>query len=158
MEETGSTREDVLEAANEVRRSVTRMARRLRRLRFDHEVRGAKLSLLGWLFRSGAPMTATDLARLERLKPQSLTRLIAELEQRGLIQRRQDALDRRQILIDITPEGRELLIADAQRQNEWLSQAVAERLTVVERELLRIASKLLDQLTEDESGQPQNLP
>ena len=127
MDETGCIPEAVFGAANEVRRSVTRMARRLRRLRSDQSVRGTKLGLLGWLFRRDAPMTATELAGLEQLKPQSLTRLIADLEQRGLIQRRQDDVDRRQMLIEITPKGRELLIVDAQRQPKCVAAFLPER-------------------------------
>jgi DNA-binding MarR family transcriptional regulator len=158
MEESGRIPEGMFAAANEVRRGITRMARRLRRLRSDHGVRGSKLSILGWLFRRGTAMTATDLARLERLKPQSLTRLVADLEQRGLIQRHQNDFDRRQILIEITPKGRELLVGDAHSQNEWWSRARTTRLTAAECELLRITSKLLDQLAEDDADAPQNLP
>jgi DNA-binding MarR family transcriptional regulator len=156
MEGTGCTPEGDL--ANELRRSIARMARKLRRLRPDQEVRGTKLSILGWIFRRGAAMTATDLARLERLKPQSLTRVIADLERRGLIQRRPDDFDRRQMLIEITPKGCELLVVSAQVQNEWLSQAMAARLTAPERELLRIASQLLDQLSEEDTDTPPRLP
>jgi DNA-binding MarR family transcriptional regulator len=147
--------EEILSAASRIRRSVTRMARCLRRLRSDNEVRGSKLSLLGWLFRATRPMTASDLAHFERLQPQSLTRVIADLEAGGLILRRQDEVDRRQLLIEITPEGRDLLIHDAQRQNAWLAQVMTSRLTHAEREVLEIASELLDQLADedpDETG------
>ena len=91
-------------------------------------------------------MTATDLARLERLQPQSLTRIIAELDEQGLIRRTTAEQDRRQILIEITEAGRELLVVDAYRQNQWLMETMAAQLTKAEREILAVAADLLDKL------------
>jgi len=150
MPEICQPAEDIWSAASATRRSVTRMARCLRRLRSPHGVSGSKLSLLGRLFRAARPMTATDLARSERLQPQSLTRLIADLEEGGFIYRRQDETDRRQLLIEIAPKGRELLIQDAQQQDTWLAHVMTTRLTRAEREMLRIACELLDQLADEE--------
>jgi len=93
-------------------------------------------------------MTATDLARLERL--QSLTRIIAELDERGLIRRTPAEEDRRQVLIEITQAGRELLVVDAYRQNQWLTETLAARLTKAEREILGIAAELLDKLASEQ--------
>lgn len=95
-------------------------------------------------------MTATDLARLERLQPQSLTRIIADLEEQGLIRRRQDEVDRRQILIEITQQGTDLLVLDAHRQNLWLSQVLTTRLSKAERNILDIAAELLDGLSDED--------
>jgi DNA-binding MarR family transcriptional regulator len=150
MPETCLPAEDIWSTASATRRSVTRMARCLRRLRSPHGVSGSKLSLLGCLFRAARPMTATDLARTERLQPQSLTRLIADLEEGGFIHRRQDDVDRRQVLIEIAPKGRELLIQDAQQQDTWLARVMTTRLTRAERQVLRIASELLDQLADED--------
>jgi DNA-binding MarR family transcriptional regulator len=142
--------EDMWRIASATRRSITRMARCLRQLRSPHEVSGSKLSLLGRLFRAARPMTATDLAHIEHLQPQSLTRIIADLEEGGLIHRREDEKDRRQLLIEITPKGCDLLIQDAQRQNAWLVQMMTTQLTRAEREILRISSELLDQLADED--------
>jgi len=146
MNERQTPSEEDAQRATKIRRSVTHLARRLRGLRSDHGVSGSKLAILGWLFRAGTPMTATDLARLERLQPQSLTRIIAELDDERLIQRTPDAADRRQVLIEITQTGKELLIIDAYRQNQWLMEVMAGRLTKSEREILAIAADLLDAL------------
>jgi DNA-binding MarR family transcriptional regulator len=101
-------------------------------------------------FAGGTPMTATDLARLERLQPQSLTRIIAELDEQGLIRRTPDAADGRQLLIEITQAGKDLLVVDAYRQNQWLMEAMAAKMTRAEREILAIAADLLDKL----AGEP----
>lgn len=134
--------------ASIVRRGVTGLAWRLRRLRADQAVSPAKLALLGRLYRADRPLTAVDLARLEGLQPQSLSRLIAELDQTGLIARRPDDADRRQILITISEQGRTLLVADAARQDLWLGQAMAEQLTATECEVLRLAGALLLRLAD----------
>jgi DNA-binding MarR family transcriptional regulator len=112
------------------------------------------------LQRGGKPMTATDLARLERLQPQSLTRIIADLEEQGLIRRRQDEVDRRQILIEITQTGTDLLVLDAHRQNVWLSQVLTTRVSKAERNILDIAADLLDGLSDEDPhlAEPQAEP
>jgi DNA-binding MarR family transcriptional regulator len=135
-----------LQTADDLRRATTRLARRLRRLRANHDVSAAKLAILGQLYRAGQEMTAVDLARLENLQPQSLTRIIAELDERGLLARRPDEVDRRQILIQITQAGRELLARDAQAQTAWLAQAIDTTLTGTEQALLHLAIGLLDRI------------
>jgi DNA-binding MarR family transcriptional regulator len=149
MNERKTPNEEDAKAATKLRRSVTHLARRLRGLRSDHGISGSKLAILGWLFRGGTPMTATDLARLERLQPQSLTRIIAELDDEGLIRRTPAEQDRRQVMIEITQSGKELLVVDAYRQNQWLQATMATSLTKAERELLAIAADLLDKLASE---------
>jgi DNA-binding MarR family transcriptional regulator len=144
---------DLYNRANPIRRSLSDVARRMRSLRADHGVSAAKLSVLGQLLRAGAPLTATDLAALERLQPQSLTRIIADLDEQGFITRRQSEKDRRQIEIGITAAGTALMRRDAHRQNLWLAQAMAERLTPAERAMLDLAAELLDRLA-DQPAEP----
>ena len=149
MDERQTPNEEDENVTTQVRRSVTHLARRLRGLRANHGVSGSKLAILGWLFRAGTPLTATDLARLEGLQPQSLTRIIAELDEQGLIRRTADVADRRQVLIEIAQAGQELLVIDAYRQNQWLTETMARKLTKAEREILAIAADLLDQLASE---------
>lgn len=140
---------DILRSADALRRSMARLNRVLRKLRADHGVSAAKLSVLGRLHRAGGPLTAVDLARQESLQPQSLTRIIAELDERGLVRRRPDDTDRRQVLIEISEPGRELLVVDARAQNAWLAAAIEAKLTGMEQGLLALATSLLDRLAED---------
>jgi DNA-binding MarR family transcriptional regulator len=143
-----------LHTANDLRRAITRLARRLRRLRADHGVSAAKLSILGLLHRAGAPVTAGDLARQENLQPQSLTRILAELNEAGLIARRQDETDRRQTLIELTAPGSALLAQDAARQTAWLTAAIDGSLTGMEQGLLSLSIPLLNRLAEAQTPTP----
>ncbi len=140
---------DALKAANAVRRSVTGVSRRLRRLRADHGVSPSKLVILGRLALARRKVTAADLAEAEGLKPQSLTRILADLEARSLVRREPSGVDRREILIEITGEGYDLLSSDARRQNRWLAEAMATTLTPAESDILLVAARLLDRLCEN---------
>jgi DNA-binding MarR family transcriptional regulator len=150
MKEKGRPEDDALMTATKLRRAVTLMARRLRKLRSDHGFSGSKLSILGHLFRANQAMTATDLARLERLQPQSLTRIIADLDEQSLIHRRQGDIDRRQLLIEITQKGKDLIILDAHRQSEWLAFTIEAKLTDAERQFISITADLLNELAEED--------
>jgi DNA-binding MarR family transcriptional regulator len=126
------------------------MGRRLRALRSSDAVSASQLSMLGHLYRANQSMTAAELARLERLQPQSLSRIIAELDEQGLIRRWQDDADRRQLLIEITPAGNELLLRDADRQSKWLAALMTRQLSKAEREIVSVAADLLDELAEQD--------
>lgn len=137
---------DVAVRAIRIRRSVQRLARQLRFRRADRGISGTKRSVLGTLFRADKALTASDLARLEHLQPQSLTRAVAELEQAQLIERTTDESDRRQLLISITEAGRNLLIVDAQAQVRWLAAAMSSQLSEAEQNVLAIAADLVDRI------------
>jgi DNA-binding MarR family transcriptional regulator len=133
--------------AHEVRQSVMRLARRLRQQRPDNGLSQTKLVVLGRLDRAG-PTTATALAESERIQPQSITRAIAELVAQDLVARRPHPTDRRQVLLEITPAGLEVITTDRRGRDEWLATAMATTLTPAEQEFLRVASTLLDRLAE----------
>jgi DNA-binding MarR family transcriptional regulator len=103
--------------------------------------------VLGRLYRHGES-TATGLAAHLRIQPQSMTRLIADLERRRLITRRADDADRRQSLLGITDQGAQLLTEDIRDQRVKLAQIIVEALTPAEQEMLRLAAGLMDRLAE----------
>ena len=139
--------EETMATARALRRGATQLYRRLRAERMSHGLSPSKLSVLGRLALSG-PLTVTALAAKERVQPQSLTRTLTDLEESSLIVRRQDLVDRRQSLTEITALGEDLLRNDARRQATWLATAMSSILTPVERELLRLAAQLMRQLAD----------
>ncbi|MGA8941549.1 MAG: MarR family transcriptional regulator [Thermoactinomyces sp.] len=52
---------------------------------------------------------ATDIANLMEVKPSAVTLMIDRLEARRWVRRSQDTSDRRVIIIELTPEGKEIL-------------------------------------------------
>ena len=134
-------------AATSLRRGTMRLGRRLRMERPEHGVASAELSVLGLLHRRG-PMSAGELAWAERVQPQSLTRTLAALEERGEVRRQPDPADRRRSVLSITEHGRELLIADVAQRDSWLTMAMAEQLSPAETQLLMMAGELMERLAE----------
>jgi DNA-binding MarR family transcriptional regulator len=137
--------EPTIDTANQLHRSALRLLRVLRATRPAKGSSTSKLAVLGRLYQDGKT-TATALAGYLRIQPQSLTRLVADLERHKLITRRQDDADRRQSLIQITEAGTRLLMEEIGVQRVTLAETMAKELTVTEQELLRLASGLMDQL------------
>jgi DNA-binding MarR family transcriptional regulator len=130
-----------------LRQAMGQLGRRLRAERVSNGLSRSRLSLLNLLTLNG-PMTASALAAAERLQPQSLTRMLSRLETDGLIVRKPDDADRRQVRIDITREGVAVLDEDNDRREAWLARTMAERLTPTERELLILAAGLMERLAD----------
>lgn len=130
-----------------LRRGAMRLSRRLRLERPEHAVPGAELSVLGLLYRRG-PLSAGQLAQAERVQPQSLTRTLGALEERGRIARQPDPADRRRSLLSITEAGAELLLADIAQRDSWLALAMADQLSPAETQLLMMAGELMERLAE----------
>jgi DNA-binding MarR family transcriptional regulator len=96
---------------------VSRLARELEQ-RLDpvfarHGLEGGLFDVLATLRRSGAPyrMRPADLAQAVMLTSSGTTKRLDRLETAGLIVRRPDPQDRRGLLIELTPAGRQLIDA-----------------------------------------------
>jgi DNA-binding MarR family transcriptional regulator len=107
----------------------------------------AKLAVLAQLRREGVT-TVTALAGYLGIQPQSLTRLLADSENEGFINRHQDQNDKRRCLLEITATGSRLLAEEAHKRESRLAAAMARVLTPTEREVVRIASSLMDRLAD----------
>lgn len=136
------TAPDVQTASRSIMSAVLQLSRRLRAQRPASSVSLSQLSVLGTLNRLGA-MPAARLAGHERLQPQSLTRVIAEMEAAGLIRRRRGTADRRTLIIELTAHGRLVLARDIGARREWLERAMAAALGPTERALLQLSADLM---------------
>ncbi len=134
---------EAYETAVALRRASTRLALRLRAERTGLGSTG--VAVLGQLHRRGA-LTASEIAAAERVQPQSLTRVLASLEEQQLISRQQDTHDRRRHTIELTDRGRQLLKEHMKSSDDWLAEAIGERLNPTERAVLQLAAGILDQL------------
>jgi|NGEPerStandDraft_6_1074524.scaffolds.fasta_scaffold09443_3 DNA-binding MarR family transcriptional regulator len=120
----------------------------VRRLRAEHSFPFTQGSVLGRLDREGCKSIG-DLATIERVRPQSMTQTIADLQDDGLIERRPDPSDGRRTLVELTERGRQTLQADRRHREGWLARAIADDLTPQEQKLLADALPLLERLAED---------
>ncbi|MER6951084.1 MarR family transcriptional regulator [Nonomuraea sp. NPDC000554] len=140
--------EELHETAASLRRAAVGLARRLRDERPAEGLGRLALSLLGHLRRNGA-MTAGDLAAAEHLQPQSVTRVLATLEERGLIRRSRDPDDRRRHHIVLTDQGAAALTEQVSDSDTRLAETMSRTLTPAECRILSVAAGLIDQLLED---------
>ena len=90
-------------------------------------------------------MTTADLARAEAMKPQSMSTILAGLEQEGLVERRPHPTDGRQILFSLTAQGVEARRKRSVAKHEWLLAAVA-KLSPAEQQTLLSAAVLIRSL------------
>src|SRR6478609_4458542 len=131
--------------AHALRPSVMRLARRLRQMRDDTlGLNSNQLSAMAVLLNSGDQLMG-ELAALELVQPPSMTRIVNGLEERGYVARRPDPQDRRQCLVTLTDSGREVLIANRARRDEWLAVRIAE-LDPEERDVLRKVVPILEKV------------
>lgn len=135
--------------ASELRVAVMRLRRRLANERDpENDVGIGVMAVLGCLYRNGE-CTVGELAVFEKVQPPSMTRAVRKLDERGYVARRPHETDGRLVLVSLTDEGRELVIADRRRRDEWLARQL-RALNPAERDALRVAVPLLDRLaTED---------
>ena len=127
-----------------LRPSLLRLTRLIRNQRVDMTVTLTQLSAMATLSNCGA-MSAGELANRERVQPPSMTKVLANLEERGLVRRAAHPTDKRQAIIEITDAGLGLLDSERQSRDAWLSRRLAE-LTPQERALLRDVIPVLDKL------------
>jgi DNA-binding MarR family transcriptional regulator len=138
------TRTTIAELAALLRPSLLRVTRVIRNQRVDMSITLTQLSAMGTLHKHG-PMSAGELASCERVQPPSMTKVLAMLEERGLVRRDAHPGDRRQAIIAITDDGVALLDSERRSRDAWLSQRLVQ-LTADERALLRDVVPVLDKL------------
>jgi DNA-binding MarR family transcriptional regulator len=127
--------------ASALRLSLLRATRRLRAQRVNTAVTLSQLSALATVGKSG-PLSAGEIAAIERVQPPSMTKILASLEQAGWIERSPHPDDRRQSVIAITAAGLDLLTEETRARDEWL----ARRLVDFSAEDLRKLSEAVDVL------------
>jgi len=119
-----------------------RFTRRLRQEAGD-DLSPSLVSVLACLERKG-PLTLGELAALERVKPPSVTRMVAALESKGLVRREADPTDGRVSRMSVTADGSRTLQRSRTRKTAYLAKrlatlnvedatALAETLPVLER-------------------------
>ncbi len=125
---------------------VMRLARRLRQ-QAEGDVTASLLSALSSVERLG-PLTLGELASVEQVQPPSMTKIVARLEEMGLVTREADARDRRVARVRVSDEGRRYVARSRTRKNAYLAERL-RRFDSEERGLLEQALPLLERLVEE---------
>jgi DNA-binding MarR family transcriptional regulator len=130
--------------ATALRDAIMRLNRRLRQSRPVGDLTLTQVSVLNGLELAGA-LTPRELAEAERVQPPTMTRIVAKLEERGLVQRTPHPTDGRQVILAATEAGRTVVQEQRRARDAWLAQRLAA-LSLDERETLRRAAELLDRI------------
>lgn len=135
-------------AAN-LRNAITRLTKKLR----TRSATGEKLSLterstMALLDQHGQLMP-TELAAMEHITTQSMSQVLAHLQELGFIIRTASETDKRKVLISLSPLGTETLHRVRNEREEWLNKALNELCTPEERELLQQALVPLGKLVDE---------
>lgn len=108
----------------------------------------SQMSVLKRLDRGGAA-TAADLARAEKIRPQSVIATVNSLRAEGYVTRTPHPTDGRQLLVSLTDRGRALVRERREAGHGRIAELIATRLTAEEQRLLAEAVPLLRRLAED---------
>ncbi len=138
------TRAEV-ELAARLRILVMRLSRRLRQ-EAGSEATASQLSALATIDRLG-PLTLKDVAGHEGVRPPTMTRIVARLEEDGLVSREVDSADRRVARVAVTAEGRRVLQRSRTRKAAFLARQLRS-FEPREKATLEEAMRLLERMME----------
>jgi len=139
---------DAGEVAGALRTSIGLLVRRLRQLKAEGELTLPESAVLARLDRGGAT-TATALAKLEQISPQSMGATLAGLETRGLVKRGPDPQDGRRAVVSATKAGLRELRDRRNASAAELARALASGFSRSERKQLLVAATLLERLAQN---------
>jgi len=83
------------------------------------------------------------------MRPQSMSAIVAPLQEAGLVSGSPDPSDGRQTLISLTPKCLKRLQEGRAARQDWLTATIAQRLSAQEQEKLQAALELLARLVEE---------
>jgi DNA-binding MarR family transcriptional regulator len=136
------------EVAGALHASVRLLVQRLRQTQaVEGDLSSPETSALARLDGMG-PTTAAELARLERISPQSMGATVAGLEARGLLGRAPDPADGRRSILSLTADGRALLQRRRSARSGHLSEALESAFTRAEVKQLQAAAPLIERLAQ----------
>lgn len=140
--------------ASKLRLAVVRLNRRLRAQRSGEPVSLTQVSALSTLHKCG-PVSPGKLAEREGVRPPSMTRVIAALEERGYVYRSAHPSDGRQSVVGLTGSGEEYIQAAISVREAWLDEHLAA-LSDAEREVLDQAAEIIARMAETPQEEPRS--
>jgi DNA-binding MarR family transcriptional regulator len=93
--------------------------------------------------------TVSSLARAEGMRPQSMSAIVAPLQEAGLVRGAPDPNDGRQTRMSLTPKCVKWLQEGRAARQDWLTATISQKLSVHEQQELQAALELLARLVED---------
>jgi DNA-binding MarR family transcriptional regulator len=142
---TADPSDDRTDLAEQLRQAIGRFVRTTRAQ--ADTLPPTRAETLSHLDREG-PQTIAELAARRRVKHQSMSRTIGELEELGYVSRAVNPADGRGFVITLTRAGAAALEVDRVARREWVATAIAAKLTPAEHRQLAAVPALLDRLSD----------
>jgi DNA-binding MarR family transcriptional regulator len=134
--------------AAEMRAVFRKLKLRLREHGGHGDLTPSQISVLLRLEKDGA-ITVSSLARAEGMRPQSMSTIVAPLQEAGLVRGAPDPSDGRQTLMSLTPKCLKWIQEGKAARQDWLTATITQKLSAQEQEKLRAALALVTRLVED---------
>ena len=140
--------EKEIQLASELRFIIGRLSKKIRKTSATAE----KLSLTERstiaLIYQHEEILPNELAAMEKITTQSMSQILSNLLNLGLIKRRISELDKRKVIISLSEAGISLIHKSRSEKDEWLNRALETTCTAEEQAVLKKAlaplAKLVD--------------
>ncbi|MGA9669851.1 MAG: MarR family transcriptional regulator [Terracidiphilus sp.] len=134
--------------AVEMRTVFRKLKLRVRKQGGGNDLTSSQASVLLRLEMDGA-VTVSSLARVEGMRPQSMSAIVTPLLESGLVIGAPDPSDGRQTLMSLAPKCLKWIQESRAARQDWLATTISQKLSVHEQEKLQAALELLKRLAED---------
>jgi DNA-binding MarR family transcriptional regulator len=139
---------DAEQVAGALQVAFSLLRRQLRQVGSSAELTIPETAALARLDRGG-PSTSAAMARLEQISPQSMGATLAGLEAKGLVERRRDPADRRQVVLSLTAAGLQVLRNRRSARAEQLARALSSGFSRSELKVLMEAAPLIERVAQN---------
>jgi DNA-binding MarR family transcriptional regulator len=133
--------------AAELRTTLGPLLRKLRQHSERHTLTTAQIAVVIRLEKDG-PATVSSLARAEGMRPPSMSAVIAPLEEMGFVTKASDPNDGRKALLSLTKACKKTIEDERAARQDWLAQAIQQKLSPQEQKKLFSVIHLLARLNE----------
>ena len=134
--------------AAELRTTLGHLKRKLRQRGARDDLTSSQIAAILRLEKDG-PATVSSLARAEGMRSQSMSVVIAPLEEMGLVAGAADPNDGRKTLISLTKACKKSIEDGRAAKQDWLTKAIQQKLSPQEQKKVSSAIHLLARLIED---------
>lgn len=134
--------------ATEIRSVARKLKKRLREHGGRNDLSSSQISVLLRLEQDGSA-TVSSLARVEGMRPQSMSAIVTPLQEAGLVSGAPDPVDGRQMLMSLTPKCLKWIREGRAARQDWLTTTISQKLSAQEQQKLHTALELIARLVED---------
>ncbi|HEY4568575.1 MAG TPA: MarR family transcriptional regulator [Kribbella sp.] len=136
--------DDAVEQIAALLDGIVRRQRRASREGFGESVTHGQFRVLRTLDHADRALRLSELAAQLGIVPRSATSVVDDLEAAGLVARQPDPHDRRATLVDLTPDGRQILTTLREKRRDVMATQLARLSSDDQATLIRLLQRLAE--------------